>query len=40
MSSIDVLLADDNVADARLAAEAMDLSTLSAWGRRVIAPVD
>ena len=30
MSSIDVLLADDNVADARLAVEAMDLSTLSA----------
>jgi hypothetical protein len=30
MSSIDVLLADDNVADARLAIEAMDLSTLSA----------
>ena len=30
MSSIDVLLADDNIADARLAVEAMDLSALSA----------
>lgn len=29
MSTIDVLLADDNVADARLAVEALDLSTLS-----------
>ena len=29
MSSIDVLLVDDNVADARLAVEAMDLNALS-----------
>lgn len=30
MSAVDVLLADDNVADARLAVEALDLSALSA----------